>query len=129
MHPVHDTQTTRPTTLDSRELVRAFAAAFAAVALAGIVLAGMALLTSQPPTTGDTSGASAGEVRDGWSSYLGAAARPAAQPVRDGWSSYLLKPEADPSTVRDGWSSYLLVDASDAAPVVDGWMIRYGQDD
>jgi hypothetical protein len=147
MQPVHDTTTTQPTAIDSREFTRALGAAFAAIALAGIVLAALAFLTSRPATSVDTSAAAAGEVRDGWSSYLGGAARPAAQPVRDGWSSYLLAPEIDPNTIVDGWSSYLLVPEIDPntivdgwssyllAPeidpntIVDGWMSRYGHDD
>lgn len=129
MHPVHDTQTAQPTAIDSRELTRALVAAFAAIALAGIILATIVFFTSRPATSVDASAAYTGEVRDGWSSYLGAAARPAAQPVRDGWSSYLLVPEIDPTTVRDGWSSYLLVPEIDPTTVVDGWMTRYGQDD
>ena len=129
MHPVHDTRTAQPTAIDSREFTRALTAAFAAIAVAGIVLAAIALLTSQPATSVDASADYTGEVRDGWSSYLGAAAEPENRPVVDGWSSYLLKPELDPATVRDGWSSYLLVPEIDPTTVVDGWMIRYGQDD
>lgn len=129
MHPVPDTRTAQPTAMDSRELTRALVAAFAAIALAGIVLAGIVFIRSQPVTSVDGPGAYAGEVRDGWSSYLGAAARPADGPVIDGWSSYLLKPELDPATVRDGWSSYLLAPEIDPATVVDGWMSRYGKDD
>ena len=128
MHPVHDTQATQPTAIDSRELTRALVAAFVAIALTGIFLTALAFLTARPATI-DGSAASATEIRDGWSSYLGAAARPASQPVRDGWSSYLLVPEADPATVRDGWSSYLLAPEIDPTKVVDGWMIRYGHDD
>lgn len=147
MHPAHDTRTAQPTAVDSRELTRALAATAISIALAGIVLAAVAIFTSQPPTTVDSSAGSTSEVRDGWSSYLGAAAEPADRPVldgwssyllapnldpasvRDGWSSYLLTPELDPSSVRDGWSSYLLVDEIDPTTVVDGWMIRYGYDD
>ena len=126
MHPIHDsTRTAQPTAIDSRELTRALIAAVAAIVLAGIVLAGIAVFTSQPATSVDVPAQYTGEVRDGWSSYLGAAAEAADQPVRDGWSSYLLKPELDPATVRDGWSSYLLV-SERATPVIDGWMIRYG---
>lgn len=129
MHPVHDTRTAQPTAIDSRQLTRALIAAFAAIAVAGIVLAAVAFLTSQPATPVSGPAEYTGEVRDGWSSYLGAAARLADRPVVDGWSSYLLKPELDPATVRDGWSSYLLVPEIDPTTVVDGWMIRYGQDD
>lgn len=112
MHPVHNTSTTaQPTTPDSRELTRALGAAFAAIALTGLILGAIVFLTSRPATTADGAATTTGEVRDGWSSYLGAAARPAAQPVQDGWSSYLLAPEIDP------------------AKVVDGWMVRYGHDD
>lgn len=128
MNPVHDTPAAQPTVTDSRELARALIAAVAAIVLAGGVLAGIALFTSQPATSVDGATTSSGEVRDGWSSYLGAAARPADRPVVDGWSSYLLKPELDPATVRDGWSSYLLVTEGEE-PVIDGWMVRYGQDD
>ncbi|MDQ2673068.1 MAG: hypothetical protein M3Y40_00245 [Chloroflexota bacterium] len=127
MNPVHDTPAAQPTVTDPRELTRALIAAFAAIVLAGSVLAGIALFTSQPATPMDGASTDSGEVRDGWSSYLGAAAEPAERPVVDGWSSYLLKPELDPATVRDGWSSYLLVTEHEA-PVVDGWMVRYGQD-
>ena len=147
MQPVHDARATQSTTIDSREFTRALGAAFAAIVLAGIVLAAIAFVTSRPATPVDTSAPAAGEVRDGWSSYLGAAARPAAQPVRDGWNSYLLAPEVDPNTVVDGWSSSLLKPAIDPntivdgwsssllAPkidpntIVDGWMSRYGHDD
>lgn len=129
MHPVHDTKATQPTAIDSREFTRALAAAMVAIALTGIILAALAFLTARPATSIDGSAVSTTEVRDGWSSYLGAAARPASQPVRDGWSSYLLAPATDSTTVRDGWSSYLLVPEIDPTTVVDGWMIRYGQDD
>jgi len=126
MNPIHDTTQTAVT---PHELTRALVAAIAAIVLAGTVLAGLAFLTSRPATTIDTSAGSASEVVDGWSSYLGAAAKPAIRPAVDGWSSYLLVDEIDPATVRDGWSSYLLVDEIDPTTVVDGWMIRYGQDD
>jgi hypothetical protein len=129
MHPVHDTRTAQPTAMDSRELIRALAAAAVAIVLAGSVLAALAFLTSRPATSVDSSAGSAGEVRDGWSSYLGAAAKPADPPVVDGWNSYLLAPKIDPATVVDGWSSYLLKPELDPATVVDGWMIRYGNDD
>ena len=147
MHPVHDTQTAQPTAMDSRELIRALAAAAVAIALAGSLLAALAFVTSRPAPSVDSSAGSTSEVRDGWSSYLGAAARPVDLPVVDGWasyllvpeidpatvvdgwSSYLLKPELDPATVVDGWSSYLLAPELDPNTLVDGWMIRYGQDD
>ncbi len=128
MNPVHDTPAAQPTITDPRELARALIAAFAAIVLAGGILAGIAFSTSQSPTSADHAASYTGEVRDGWSSYLGAAAKPADRRVVDGWSSYLLKPETDPATVRDGWSSYLLVTEQES-PVVDGWMIRYGEDD
>lgn len=110
MYPIHDTQTAQPETVP-HELTRALVAAALSIALAGIVLAAVVFLTSQPATTVDSSAGSVGEVRDGWSSYLGAAAAPADRPVVDGWSSYLLAPEID------------------AATVVDGWMVRYGNND
>ena len=146
MYPIHDTQTAQPEAVP-HELTRALIAAALSIALAGIFLAVVVFLTSQPGTTVDSSAGSLGEVRDGWSSYLGAAAQRADRPVVDGWSSYLLQPELDPASVRDGWSSYLLVDEIDPtsvvdgwssyllapeidpATVVDGWMIRYGHDD
>ena len=121
MHPVHDTRTAQPTAVDSRELTRALAVAAISIALAGSVLAAFAFFTSQPRTAVDASAGSASEVRDGWSSYLGAAAKPADRPVIDGWSSYLLAPKLDPSSVRDGWSSYLLAPKLDPSSVRDGW--------
>jgi hypothetical protein len=121
MHPVYDTRTTQPTAVDSHDLKRALAAATLSIALAGIVLAAASFLTSQPATTADSSAASASEIRDGWSSYLGAAAAQSDRPVIDGWSSYLLVPELDPASVRDGWSSYLLAPELDPASVRDGW--------
>ena len=146
MYPTNDTQAAQPEAVP-HELTRALLAASVSIVLAGIVLAAVAFLTSQPAATVDSSAASASEVRDGWSSYLGVAARPADRPivdgwssyllkpeldpasVRDGWSSYLMNPELDPTTVRDGWSSYLLVEEIDPTTVIDGWMIRYGNDE
>jgi hypothetical protein len=128
MYPIHDTQTAQPETVGT-ELTRALFASVAAILLAAVFLAAVALLTSQPATTVNSSAESAVEVRDGWSSYLGAAAPSADRPVLDGWSSYLLTQEMDPAGIRDGWSSYLLVDEIDPTTVIDGWMTRYGSDD
>lgn len=101
MHPVNHTSTTaQPTTPDSRELTRALGAAFAAIALAGMILGAIVFLTARPAPTSDAAPTTTGEVRDGWSSYLGAAARPASQPVQDGWSSYCWSPRS----IRPPWS-------------------------
>ena len=126
MHPVQDTRTARPTVVDPHEFTRALAAAALSIALAGIVLATIAFVTSQPETTAHSSAVSAGELIDGWSSYLGAAAQPADLPIVDGWSSYLLVEAVDPNTVFDGWSSYLLTTELKPETLVDGWAARYG---
>lgn len=124
MFPTHDAQSVRRSTDD---LPRAFAAAAAAIALTGLFIAGLAFATSNSASTGAPAEAAAPqEVRDGWSSYLGAAAAAPEIDVVDGWSSYLT-PKVPP--VRDGWSSYLLVPEIDPSSVVDGWMSRYGSRD
>jgi hypothetical protein len=129
MYPSRNVPTADHPTKAPAELLRALFASLAAVIVVGIVIAALAAITA-PRDTNATAPAdvSANRLTDGWSSYLGAAARPADRPLVDGWNTYLLAPEPDPAAIVDGWSSYLLVDDREA-PLVDGWMTRYGQDD
>ena len=64
-----------------------------------------------------------GEAVDGWLPAITAANRAAsldeAGQVQDGWSSYLLAEESVPV---DGWASYLLRETPE---VTDGWASRY----
>ena len=129
MHPLPEIPSAPSTSLDTRELLRALAAAALAIAVAGIFLAAVAYLTSRPMAERPPAAINAAAVVDGWSSYLGAAARPTVREAVDGWSSYLLVAEPDAREVRDGWSSYLLAPEIDATTVIDGWMSRYGRDD
>lgn len=130
MHPSSHIPSTPTTSLDVRQPMRALAAIAVATAVAGVSLAAAAYLTGRPTAEPERPAAiNAAVVVDGWSSYLGAAARPTAREAVDGWSSYLLVAEPDAREVRDGWSSYLLAPEIDATTVVDGWMSRYGRDD
>lgn len=75
----------------------------AVIVLSLIVLAATVLVVVRPTIAPDAdSGAAARDVRDGWMSYLGAAAQPAEREVQDGWSSYLLVDEPQHKPVRDG---------------------------
>lgn len=104
-------------------------AALTAIALAGVLIAAVALVAHRPAQTAIAPGdVAAHGLVDGWGAYLGAAATKQQPTLVDGWSTYLLADPASEVPV-DGWSSYLLVDEPDPVTLVDGWITRYGSRD
>lgn len=126
MYPTDVSANASPHRQPVPELLHTPFAAFAAIALTGVLIVAVAFIAHRPAQTANAPvDVAAHRLVDGWSAYLGAAATQQQPALVDGWSTYLLADRASGMPV-DGWSSYLLVNEPDPETLFDGWITRYG---